>query len=60
MDSDFRWKEWQNKIQLEKKFDRESREKIVKRKKRLGKRMRDIFIAIFSEYLSEEGEFQIL
>lgn len=60
MDSDFRWKEWQNKIQLEKKFDRESREKVVKRKKRLGKRMRDIFIAIFSEYLSEEGEFQIL
>lgn len=60
MDSDFRWKEWQNKIQVEKKFDRESREKVVKRKKRLGKRMRDIFIAIFSEYLSEEGEFQIL
>lgn len=60
MNSDFRWKEWQNKIQLEKKFDRESREKVVKRKKRLGKRMRDIFIAIFSEYLSEEGEFQIL
>lgn len=60
MDSDFRWKEWQNKIQLGKKFDRESREKVVKRKKRLGKRMRDIFIAIFSEYLSEEGEFQIL
>lgn len=45
---------------MEKKFDRESREKVVKRKKRLGKRMRDIFIAIFSEYLSEEGEFQIL
>lgn len=60
MDSDFRWKEWQNKIQLGKKFDRESREKVVKRKKRLGKRMRDIFIAIFSEYLFEEGEFQIL
>ena len=70
IDWDFRWEEWKGKkIQRkEEKFDRESEdesrvwESCERKGKRLGKRewMRDIFIAIFSEYLSEKGEFQVL